>query len=101
MKDLAQKVFDITPDWLRVRVFELTEEEKFFLEVAKENKMVIINYICFGEGDYGSQIIECKQRMETMKFLLDKYGKDARFYKYFSEKKAEFEQYFKVLLGYR
>jgi hypothetical protein len=96
---LAQKVFDIVPDWLRVRIFELTEEEKFFLEVARENRIAIRDYICCEEEYYG-QIIDCKQRMETMKFLLNKYG-EGRFHKYFSEKKGEFEQYFRVLLGYR
>jgi len=97
---LAQKLFDITPDWLRVRMFELTDEEKFFLDVVKEKRMLIRGYICSDEPER-TDIIECRYIMKTMKFLLDKYGKDGRFYKYFVGEAESLEQDFKCLLGYR
>ena len=99
MKNLAQKILDITPDWIRVRIFELSNEEKFFLEVVREKRIKIREYICSEEGDR-IQIIECKYIMKTMKFLLDRYGKDGRFYKYFSEQAELLGQDIEYLLRY-
>ncbi len=97
--NLTQKVFDITPDWLRVRMFELTGEEKFFLDVLKEKRAEIREYI-FSQKTERANITECKCMIGTLKFLLDKYGKNGRFYRYFSEKAMLVRQDFEFLLKY-
>jgi hypothetical protein len=98
MINLAQKIFDITPDWLRVRIFELTDEEKFFLEVAKENRKRIWEYIISGPRSQ-EQLKECEQGRTTMEFLLRKYG-NGRFCKYFRSKIDLFNYDIKLFLGY-
>jgi len=100
MKSLPQKIFDITPNWLRVRVFELSKEERFFLDVVREKRAIIREYICSEERDK-SQIIESKYIMKTMKFLLDRYGKDGRFYKYFFRQAESLGQDLTSLSRYR
>ena len=99
MKNLAQKAFEIIPDCIKVRVFELSDEENFFLEVVKEKKIKIREYIC-SEEENRSQVIECKYIMKTMRFLLDRYGKDGRFYEYFSEQAELLGQDLGYLLRY-
>jgi len=99
MKSLAQKIFDICPDWLKVRIFELSDEEKFFLEVLKDKKMMIRDYVCSEETETNI-IAESRHINDTMKFLLDRYEKGSRFYRYFSKRAESLNQEFQFVLRY-
>ncbi len=92
---LTDKIANIIPDWIKIKIFELEEDEELFLSVEKENRRRVW---CLGLPKPENRM-ECEQMGNTMKFLLDKYG-NGRFSKYFQAKMDSFDFDVKKVLRY-
>jgi hypothetical protein len=88
---ITQKIFDITPYWMRIRIFGLDEDEKLFLDVAREGERKIDDYYKSG---FTLKINkrECNEIKATMKFVLSRYH--GRYYQNFLEELSSFESNF-------
>lgn len=97
MKNLAQKAFEIIPDCIKVRVFELSNDEKWFMEaLRKANRNIIASiYYPTKEG-----IEECEKIKKEMEFILDNRKENIRFKEYFLEKMDYVKDSIKLIMGY-
>jgi len=89
--NLIQRIFNSIPDCIKIRIFELTNDEKWFLEVEKEANSYFI------EEDIG----RCEAIKREMEFILDNRKENIRFEKYFLEKIDGVKYSIKLLMGYR
>jgi hypothetical protein len=109
MTTLAQAVFGIAPGAFKIKVFELTEEEKRLQKMISSGWFKLTSYrydlkkhkrkIMKTWDDVHEKVQECEQDSASMKLFLEQYGK-GRFYKYFSWRIEDFDYRIKRLLGY-
>jgi len=96
--NLIQRIFNSVPDCIKVRIFELSNDEKWFMEaLRKANRKIIAGiYYPTKEG-----IEECEKIKKEMEFIFDNRKENIRFGKYFLEKMGYVEDSIKLIRGYR